>query len=328
MALTLFDGRSSSHMADPGRPATEDVWAMPEAAADPQGPRAVRQLAGIARPAKNTAPPVPVPLRPLTLSDMLDGAFETLRIAPTLIFGIAALFVIPLQLWISYLNRDFLNQDLGQVFADAFAAGQSPQTSDLATLVSFVGSMAILPFVAAGVARVHSAWYSGTAIGFGEVAKMLLRRSWVIAIGFVLTRLMGIVVIPLVFTMLFGPVVGMESDGPIGAIKRSFTLVQRRFGLCLGFFLATALVSSVLELALGLLPTAIAATIAVDVGWLPLTVGNIIASTISVAVLASATSLLYIDTRVRTEGLDLQLQAADVFPEANAAASSDAGAAA
>ena len=64
------------------------------------------------------------------------------------------------------------------------------------------------------------------------------------------------------------------------------------------------------------LPQALAAWVGFEDGWPLLAVGSIIAQIVVLPFVASATVLLYFDLRVRTEGLDLEMTAIDVFDRA------------
>src|SRR5690606_29838296 len=67
--------------------------------------------------------------------------------------------------------------------------------------------------------------------------------------------------------------------------------------------------------AIGLLPTLLALLVGTDgAGWVLIAVANVLGSLLTMPVVAAATVLVYLDLRVRTEGLDLELEAAEVLP--------------
>ena len=83
----------------------------------------------------------------------------------------------------------------------------------------------------------------------------------------------------------------------------------------MGLSLLSGLVAYLFSQALGLLPTVLTLFIGTDgIGWVLLAAGGVLTSLITMPVVAGATVLIYLDLRVRTEGLDLELQAAEVFP--------------
>jgi hypothetical protein len=51
-------------------------------------------------------------------------------------------------------------------------------------------------------------------------------------------------------------------------------------------------------------------------GWVLTAASGILTSLITMPVVAATTVLIYLDLRVRTEGLDLELDATEVFPAA------------
>jgi hypothetical protein len=98
-------------------------------------------------------------------------------------------------------------------------------------------------------------------------------------------------------------------------MRRSARLTARRFWPVMGLSLLSGLVAYLFSQALGLLPTVLTLFLGTDgVGWVLLAASGIFTSLITMPVVAAATVLIYLDLRVRTEGLDLELQAAEVFP--------------
>src|SRR3546814_12414872 len=73
--------------------------------------------------------------------------------------------------------------------------------------------------------------------------------------------------------------------------------------------------------ALGLLPTVLALVVGTDgFGWVLLAASGVLTSLITMPVVAGATVLVYLDLRVRTEGLDLELRAPEAFATETAGA--------
>ncbi len=91
-------------------------------------------------------------------------------------------------------------------------------------------------------------------------------------------------------------------------------MVRGRFGAVLGFFVLSAVVAVVPAGVLTIAPAMLAAQFVIPASWLVVALGSALAGTVSSAVLASATVALYIDLRVRLEGIDLQLLITDRFP--------------
>jgi hypothetical protein len=116
------------------------------------------------------------------------------------------------------------------------------------------------------------------------------------------------------------PVVVLERQGPVTALARSWRLVRRSFWRVLGILLLAGIVVSVaafvLQLPFSLLEalaggsggvfglTASRSVAAVIIGG----VGTIVAGAVTRPISAGVTVLLYLDMRMRKEGLDLALQ--------------------
>ena len=64
------------------------------------------------------------------------------------------------------------------------------------------------------------------------------------------------------------------------------------------------------------LPQALASLVGAEAGWAISSFGSMLAAIVITPFVAAATVLLYLDLRVRAEGLDLELDAIDVFDRA------------
>lgn len=120
---------------------------------------------------------------------------------------------------------------------------------------------------------------------------------------------------------LAAPVVMLERRNPGHAIGRSWRLVWRSFWRLLGIFVLTLLIVFVAAVVLeipftliaaavggnGLITTSGAATLS-PATLIIETVGSIVAGTVTRPIAAGVIVLLYLDTRMRKEGLDLDLQ--------------------
>ena len=129
----------------------------------------------------------------------------------------------------------------------------------------------------------------------------------------------GVGVLPLAVMTWFlvtAPVIGAEGLGPIDAMRRSARLVSRRFWPVLGLALLSVLVETLFEPAIGLVPDPAVAATSAPTGWPGSSRRSIgiLSSLITMPVVAGITVLIYLDLRVRTEGLDLELDAVEAFP--------------
>ena len=261
----------------------------------------------------------------MTASDILDGSFAILRRAPGTILGLTAVFVVPVQALGAWLGRGAEGLDLDALLDQTDTSFQLGPTgvSDAATAVLLVGPMVALVFVAAAIARLVSAWQVGHDLRPGELVRATLGRSGALLVSFVLVHLLELVsifgvLLPLAVMTWFlvtAPVIGAEGLGPIAAMRRSARLVSRRFWMVLGLALLGFLVEQLFESAIGLLPIVLSGIVGTEGAlWVLPAVAGIFTSLVTVPVVAGVTVLIYLDLRVRTEGLDLELDLVDAFP--------------
>ena len=304
-------------------------WEAPETGS-PAAPPAPRPSAGVAQADR----PLPIvgPLRPMTVSDVLDGAFDILKGAPATIIAFTAVFAVPVQLAGAWLQRDLLG---GESILELIEESDTSLTAvdegggmgeTWAQMILFFGPALALVFVAAALVRLVGAWQVGRDLSLRELLRGSLPVAWPLlaswflvhlaeAVGMLLCGLPAIAVMTLF--LVTAPVIGAERLGPIKAMRRSWRLVRRRFWPVLGLALLSGLVATLFGYALGLVPTVLSLLVGTDgLGWVLTAAAGILTSIITMPVVAGATVLVYLDLRVRTEGLDLELQAIDVLPSA------------
>lgn len=302
-------------------------WAAPETSPSPAPSRPVGPSpAGADRRARPGMPR----LGPMTVSDVLDGAFDILKRAPGTIIAFTAVFAVPVQILGAYLQRDLLG---GQSFLDVVDQADSslqavedtsPASDFWAQMVLLFGPSLALVFVAAGIVRLVGAWQAGGDLSLGQLLRGSLPRAWPLlaswllvhvaeGIGSLLFGFPGLVA--MTWFLVTAPVVGAEGLGPVAAMRRSARLTTRRFWPVLGLALLSGIVSSLFGYALGLVPTTLSLFVGTDgLGWLVTAVAGVVTSMITLPIVAGATVLIYLDLRVRTEGLDLELDAREVLP--------------
>ncbi len=262
----------------------------------------------------------------MTVSDILDGGFAILRRAPATVIGLTAAFVVPVHALGAWLGRGADGIDLDELVVQSDASFQLTATgaSGASTFVLTVGPMIALVFVAAAIARLVSAWHVGNDLSLGELIRGSLGQWWPLLASWVLVHVLegvaviGFGILPLAVMTWFlvtAPVIGAERLGPVEAMRRSARLVTRRFWSVLGLALLSFLVEALFESAIGLLPTMISAFLGTDgLGWVLQGAVGILTQLVTMPVVASITVLIYLDLRVRTEGLDLELAAIEAFP--------------
>lgn len=321
-------GSAGSPVGPPSpSPPANGTTAQPDhaVATAPVAAQATRPLAASG---DGDAPPQ-LALRPMTVADILDGAFTIIKARPARILGIAAAFVVPVYVLAAYAQRNaFGGVGLWEAWwaedPALTAAGEAPDSglSAWSTLLTWLVPAVALVFVAAAIAHLVGSWSMGRDVAAADLVAATTRRSWALLASFVLVHLLEAVgalglYIGAGFVMAFfvatAPAIGAEGLGPLAAMRRSASLARRRYWRTFGISLLIGLVSSVLFYALTALPELIAVLVGYDVAWPLAAAGNILGGVVTTPFVAAATVLLYLDLRVRSEGLDLVLASRDVF---------------
>ena len=120
------------------------------------------------------------------------------------------------------------------------------------------------------------------------------------------------------FLSFTAPIVMIEKVGPVEAMRRSWRLASKRAAWVIWITLLVLVVESAVEFGLTVYSTSVVAGLfGTGAGE---TVGLVLAAVFGALVtvlvqpyVVGASVLLYLDQRVRSEGLDLELEAADAF---------------
>lgn len=259
-------------------------------------------------------------MRPL---QMVDGAFALLRARPRQLMTIAVVFVIPPQLGVAILQRQALSgMSLGDLIRDPTTASTSSNNSTWLVLAAFLLSSLSLPFVAAAVARIVVADQTGIDVSTKGAIGLAARRWWALLASWTMVHIAYVpglfcFFIPIVLLMglfiVVAPAIAMEQIGPWAAMKRSWTLCKRRYGACLGVGILSGGTIYLLELSLSAVPSLLAVFTLGRWGWLLDAAAGTATALVTTPLIATCTVLLYIDLRVRTEGLDMELDRRRVF---------------
>jgi hypothetical protein len=295
-----------------------------------------------------------VPLRPLTLGELLDGAVKVVRRYPRPTLGMSGLLAIVTTLLnvLAVLAQDY----------SSFAEDVTGNSSSSGTEADVNGTLASIPANVVGllagivltgflVAVVGKA-VLGHPTSFGEVWRQVRGRILAlvglalltgllsfgaVALGVVVAVVLGVLSPPLLLlgiplalaAVAFGvyvyvrlslapAVLVLERSGIRTAMRRSGVLVKgdwwRVFGILLLVQVIAGFVSSVLTVPF-LLVAGISAVANPDAGSFTLLfvvsqIGGGVATLLVAPFAAAARGLLYVDRRMRAEGLDLALQAA------------------
>ena len=303
-----------------GRP-----WAPPEAdAPGPPGSPVATPPAPTPAPGGDAPVRLPAALRPMTFGAQLDGGYDAVRARPRDLLLLAAVFVVPVQLVVAFLNREALAEGGNLLDEAIFHAGASDADGSLlGPILGVGGSWLAHTLAAAAIAHTITAWYTGRHPSVGE-ALGVVRRRWLPLVGawalvhlLELIGVLGLVVGSVAVMALLLPTVPamvVEDLGPVRGVRRASELTRPRFGYVVGISLVSGALAWIIGHALGAVPQLIGVAIGPDAGWVLLGLGKIVADVVMISVSASTTVLVYLDLRIRQEGLDLEWAAAERLP--------------
>lgn len=297
-----------------------DPWVVPDAQAEPvTGPAAAAPVVQRRRARASDRPEVPAPLRPLGIAEKLDGALRILKLAPSTVLALTAVAVVPVELLTTALLRlgdDPLPRALfGAPTASALTDDRG--ASALGPVVFLLFDALALAWVASGLSQLVTGWHVGRRddaasllrAGFQRIPALLgavLLVHFAEAVGLIAVVLGALV--PMAWFALTAPVIGAEGLGPLEAMGRSFSLTKRAFMSVLGTCILVAVVATGLRVALaGLGALAIESSVPGD--WVLVTAIGIAVRLVLEPLVGGTAVLLYLDLRVRHEGLDIELAA-------------------
>lgn len=289
----------------------------------------------------------PVPVRPLNLGDVLDGAFKLFRADWRTLVLVAAIFLVPVQLAAAYLQRDLIGAGMFQAFTDPMAAErfmEGDAGGNAAMLIGLINGVVITPLVTGAVVAVAAGTYLGAQPSVGLALRAALGRWWALIVSWLLIIvaamvpfIVGIgvtvggaaagavpvivaggllvllaVVMSLTVLALFSgtaPAIVVEGLGALRGMGRSARLLRPRLLPVLGTLVVTVLVVMLLSVALAAVPQTVGFVVGDRFGWLLVALGSVAAGLVTTPLLAIVVTLLYFDGRVRQEGLDLRIAA-------------------
>lgn len=335
---TADDHGFTTQGAAPGPAPGPADWAAPESGLDaPARVLATPAAAGASWDTSTPpAPPpiLPVPLKPMTFSDILDGAWAIIKARPRTVFGITAVIIVPIELlsaWLEHGASQGVSMSAILFNPESLTSTSGAHTPSAAAVVGlYVGALLSAMayfFLGGAIGRLVSAWYAGSDMTARQAIAASFKRSGaLVGAFFVLLIPKLIAAIPcylgLVFVlplfMLTAPAIVIEGLGPIAGALRSFKLVSRRLFPCIGIWALSWIIEITVNFVVGVLPPVVLQLFlpeAFDQFLAPLWAA--LARFITAPVVVGICVLLYLDLRVRSEGLDLELEATDAFAVAN-----------
>lgn len=299
-------------------------------------------------------PPKPgvIPLRPLGVGEILDGAISSIRRDPKVMLGVSALVVIAstlLQSVITWLllkdSGAILTQTSGTVTSDQVfeLLGGGAVTFLISTTITVLAQVLLTGILTFSVSkavlgerpRAAEAWEATrrrlpALLGLTVLVLLIVSAAVLVPVlpGIVALlagsnlagALLLIVGVPTalvlalaaaVLTWFAAPIVMLERQPVVAALRRSTRLVRANFWRVVGLWLLLQLLAAVLG---GVLsgPLALVASETFDnpFGWQSLSLqalGTILANTVTLPFAAAVAVLVYVDQRMRREALDLEL---------------------
>jgi Membrane domain of glycerophosphoryl diester phosphodiesterase len=253
----------------------------------------------------------PIEPRALTLSDVLERALRLYRLHWKALMGFVGILVVPVQFLDAYLNRNFQH--------DLFIGTQTAQADNgnaalIALVISAITLFVVQPLVNGGLARAVASVHLGRTPSAGEIldgALPLLGPVILVMILYALAVIGGLLlfVVPGVFfaiKFLFAvPAVVLEKERGSEAMRRSWRLTDGNFWRVFGIVLLTAILVAITS-AIITVPTVLATLNTGSSGWFIRAVGGSVAAVLTTPFSQLVTLLLYLDLRVRKEGLTLE----------------------
>lgn len=284
-------------------------------------------------------------LRPLSMGQLLDRAIRIYRQNFWTFTGIVALTQIPTTIFsilvtvaIANYTPSSRSPDTGNEFLDAFLFGLNqvpPWAATVNIIILFVGFLLTM-LAYAGVVQSVAEVYLGKEVELVDALTKAGKRwsslFWPLIAAAVLTIFLVIywIFVPFLgwFTgagllffwvaaaaYLVTPIVILERKGAFGTLARTWELSRRRFWWLLGFGLILIFFNWLIIQG----PSLLIASALVQFGGFGLAstesqivqqVVNTLLSAIYLPLQLTCYTLIYFDLRIRTEGLDLSLQAA------------------
>lgn len=254
----------------------------------------------------------------MTATDVIDGGIAAIKAAPRAVLGAAVAVVVPAQVLVLALIRTRPGGFGAAGVLRSFVVGIGQSSPDpVEVFVEPVIHSIADALLTATIALLLAGWYFGRPISVGAALGTALRRSpallaaWVVVHVVEAGATVALVVPGFLAAVLFSivvPVLVIEQTTVLGALGRSQRLVRTRLGSVFWIVVFIVLVDLVLATALGgvsivVSPFAFAPLVAAVLGSA--------AALVTAPFVAAATTLLYLDLRVRAEGLDIELGVAE-----------------
>jgi hypothetical protein len=278
-------------------------------------------------PPQSARPPLKpgcVPLRPLSVSDILDGSFQVVRRNPRATLGISAVLAVLQAIAVALFQIAVYS---------AQSSGDSEQVSGqlIGQLTAAFSLLVVSTLIGAILTGMLAAVVTEDVLGIKLTIDQAWRRArpriWSLvglAITTTILETLGLLPCLVLGVWLWGiwavsvPAMMVEGTTIRGSLGRSRQLVSGMFWRVWGIralgALLVAVVGGIIGAPFQIAGSAVNGGLNVTPGTVPTTlivltaIGSILSTTVTAPIRAAIDSLLYVDLRMRKEGLDLVLQ--------------------
>ncbi len=279
-------------------------------------------------------------LRPLRIGEILDVAMRIYRRNAVVMMIPVALVVGPLQVLSGLISAsagsgadsDQLRQSIDSLgdpgsgnFTTRTSAGGDVHITEVVANLSIVTLGLLATALATAVCfKIVIDVYLGQTPDWRESLRFSAQRFRSLAWLLVLTYLLaGLALIPLIapgiwlFISWIAATPALLAEGTRGrrALGRSFSLVRGRWWPTFGTYLLGSLLAAIVTGIIGFALVAVLFSGVADGGFAEFLIGAVtqtVAGVITTPFMAALVAVIYFDLRVRKEGFDLELLAADV----------------
>ncbi len=275
-----------------------------------------------------------IPLRPLGIPELLDGAITAIRRYPKA--TLVPAFIVALGLGAITFLTSLVSLSMYRGIGDL-----DPNTASGADIAGIFGPTVFVGLIGALVQYIATVLVTGVVtvvigqavlgnpITWDEAWAAVRPRAWrLLGLGLLVGLIVGL---GWCFCLIPGIVLGvylsvssaalvLERSTVTDAMSRSWRLISGAFWRTLGALILLFIIYIVINVAVGvpfsipeyIAPSVDPVTLDVDetrfvINQAIATIGSVIVSTITLPFMAAGISLIYIDRRMRTEGLDITL---------------------
>jgi hypothetical protein len=268
--------------------------------------------------------PDPPALRPLGVGETVDAALKLYRNNATTLWKIVAVVIVPIEVIEVILRRLALPSDVfvhnGALYSFNGAGSTNAGSTVALLVVALLGLLGEL-LATGAVFKLQLDAYLGQphdisesfAFARGKILSLLwlgIVATVLIALGLILFVIPGIWL--MVASSVAVPALMLEGVKGFRAVRRSISLVRRRWWATLGRLLLAVVLYAVAAFLIGVIAGAINRGINVTSVTLFLVINGIISAILVILLspfIAAVINVIYIDLRVRKEALDIELLA-------------------